>query len=489
MNLSRRIPKIVFLVLGTMAIASVAWAQDTPEPQDPDAPTKPKPAARGVPGLNDINAPNDNSDNPPTNWQPDTNPATGLAAPTLGTPELGHSYWIPGFIYGSTIQSQPPGQQASNGWYANNYIGGEVSLLESWSRSQLALNYSGGGVITTDSQLKNGWFQQLSAGQSFNLTRWQIEWLDYFSYLPESQFGFAVGTGLALPGVNGITGTLGPSIPGLSLSLSPNQSIYSALGPRYSNAFGTQVSYLFSPRASLTVGGAYELLDFTEPGNVSSTMFLGSVGFNYALNPHDSIGVLYRFEGFHFDGEPQALGSQTISGVYQKKVTQKLALNLFGGPQITSFRVPVNNQTRNIGVSAGASLKYAFERANLSVSYFHGVTAGSGVLQGSNTDEVTTAFSRTFGRVWTGSVNFGYSRNSALTGITSTTVASTYSDFFAGGGISRPFGRNTQVSASYTATFENTTPALCVGTSCNSSYTQNVVALSLQFQTRPFVLP
>ena len=34
-------------------------------------------------------------------------------------------------------------------------------------------------------------------------------------------------------------------------------------------------------------------------------MALGSVGFNYALSPHDTVGILYRFAGFHYDGEPR----------------------------------------------------------------------------------------------------------------------------------------------------------------------------------------
>lgn len=494
MNSVKKVGGLLLLLLGAAALAAGTRAQEPQDQQEPQdntqAPTqtKPKPAARGIPGIDDTS----DNDNEPTNWQPDTTPVTGIEAPTLGQPELGHSYWIPGFIFGSTIESQPPGISNSNGWYANNYIGGELSLLENWSRSKLGLNYSGGGVITTQQNSEtgeNGWFQQLSVAQNIDLNRWKIQWLDYFSYLPTSQFGFGAGTGLALPGVNGMTGTLGPAIPGLSLSLTPNQSIYSAIGPRYSNVFGTQVTYLFSPRVSATLAGAYELLDFTQPGNVSSKTAIGSAGLNYALTPTDSIGVLYMFEAFHFDGEPQALGAQTIGLAYSKKVTKRVALNLSVGPQITSYRVPIANQTSNVGVYAGASLTYAFERSSISFSFSHGVASGSGVLTGSDSDVATVAYSRKFGRVWTGTLNFGYSRNSTLGEGASATVASTYNDVFGGGSISRPFGRNVQLSAAYTANHESTNETGCTGTSCNLDYTQNVVTVTLQFQTRPFVLP
>jgi hypothetical protein len=387
--------------------------------------------------------------------------------------------------YGSTIQSRPPGQLATNGWFADNYIGGQLSLLEAWSRAQLGLNYSGGGYFRTDSLQNNGAFHEFSLAQEVNLRRWQIQFFDYFSYIPESQFGFAGGTNLAMPGVSG---TLGPAVPGLGASIVPTQSIYSAVGPRYSNAAAAQTTYLLSPRGSITVGGSYGLLRFTESGNVDNDMALGSVGFNYAVSRNDSIGILYRFAGYHFTGEPQALGSQTVNFIYNKKIARKAALDLFGGPQITNFRVPIGNTTRKVGFSAGASLKYALRRGTFDLSYFHGLTGGGGVLLGSNTDQATARLTRQLGRIWSGNVNFGYSRNSALA-VAAGTSGQTFDDWFAGAGISRPFGRNVTFGFSYTARFENTKLPICAGTACSSSYIQHLVSITLQWHTRPFVLP
>jgi hypothetical protein len=489
MNFLKLVRRMALLILGVLVVASGVWAQDTPQqPQDQDTDTttasKPKPAARGVPGLSDPNSTVE-EEQQPTNWQPDNGPATGLQSPTLGSPELGHSYWVPGFLLGSTIQSRPPGQLATGGWYANNYVAGEASLLEESGRSQFALNVTGGGYFTTDSLESNGGFGQLSSEYSLSLNRWNLQVFDYFSFIPESQFGFSVGTGLALPGV---TGPLGPSVPGLSASTVPNQSIYSAIGPRYSNAFAAQVTYSLSRRASITVGGSYGILNFTQSGNINNNMATGNVGFNYALNPHDTIGVLYRFTGFHYEGEPQALGTHIVNFVYQKKVAQKLALNLFGGPEFTYFRIPIDNQSSSTGASAGASLTYGFERSTVVLSYNHGLAAGSGVLLGSITDQATVTLQKQFGRVWSGMVNFGYSHNSALTtlpGIPKTV----YNDWFVGGSLHRPIGRNIQVAGTYEASFENTSPASCLGTVCNSSYTQNTIILTFEMHTRPFVLP
>src|ERR1700751_4505420 len=153
MNVLKQIRELVLLMFGAAAIAGGARAQDPqepPAPQSPEGPGKPKPAARGVPGLNDSNTAEENDQQ--SSGQPENSPVTGLQNPTIGSPELGHSYWVPGLAYGSTIQSRPLGQQATSGWYANNYGGGDLSLVEAWSHSQLALNYSGGGFFTTSNR-------------------------------------------------------------------------------------------------------------------------------------------------------------------------------------------------------------------------------------------------------------------------------------------------------------------------------------------------
>lgn len=486
MKASKQIRELVLLMFGAAALAGGARAQDPQEPQapqTPEGPGKPKPAARGVPGLNDSNTAEENEQQ--SSWQPDNSPVTGLQNPTIGSPELGHSYWVPGLEYGSTIQSRPLGQQATSGWYANNYVGGDLSLVEAWSHSQLALNYSGGGFFTTSNLESNGWYQQLSLADTMTFNRWQVQFFDTFSYIPESDFGFFGGSGMALPGIGG---SLGPSLPGLAPSILPNQSIYSAIGPRYGNAFAAQVTYQLSRRGSITVGGSYGLLRFTQAGNIDSDMTVGNVGYNYALNKTDSIGVSYQFAGYHYSGEPQAIGSHSVNFVYGKKVTQRVALKLYGGPQFSFYRVPIGTQTENTNGSAGVSFSYAVQRGSINLSYFHGLTGGSGVLLGAITDQATVSVSHQFALAWTGLVNFGYSRNGSL-GSASGVASPTFDDWFVGGGISRPFGRNVNFTVNYSARFEHSNVATCTtGPSCNTDYTQNMVTVSLQWHTRPFVL-
>src|SRR5271165_3578222 len=126
------------------------YAQE--EPQSPtDA--KPKPAARSYPipivdaGDQDENGVLDKANG----LQPDMTPLTGVQNATLGSPEMRHSYWVPGFQYASTIQSGGYNQANSSGWFVNNYLIGNISLLKAWRRSQLAVNYSVGGFFSTNS--------------------------------------------------------------------------------------------------------------------------------------------------------------------------------------------------------------------------------------------------------------------------------------------------------------------------------------------------
>ena len=305
-----------FLVLA-LAFGSInARAQD--EPQEPSD-TKPKPAARSIPPIDSGNPQDEN----PNALQPDTTPLTGVQNATLGSPEMRHSYWVPGVQYSGTIQSNGYGTANSSGWIMSNYLIGNVSLLKAWSHSQLAVNYSGGGFFSTSSAVGNGAYQQLALSQTFQWNRWAMQILDQFSYLPQSAFGFGGGTNLGIPGVGG---SIGPTIPGLGSSYVPNQSIFAGFGPQYSNATALQLTYATSPRGSITASGSYGILNFVDPGNVDNSSATATVGYNYTLTKANSIGTFYRFSSYHFSGQPQAFGDNSFNIAFSRRLTGRMAL-------------------------------------------------------------------------------------------------------------------------------------------------------------------
>jgi hypothetical protein len=476
MNLNKTVLGAGFLFFSLTLCVQSARSQD--EPQQTPSDQNPKPAARSIPGVDDQDDQNPNVD--PNALQPDFTPLTGLQNATLGMPEIRHSYWVPGLQYGAYLQSNPYGSNSS-GWYVDNYVAGNLSLLEAWSRSTLTLNYSGGAFFSSNGG--DGSYQELAFGQTYHGNRWTIHVADYFSYLPQTSYGFGGGTNLGIPGVGG---SLGVTVPGLGNSYIPNQSIFGT-GPVYSNGALVQASYALSRRSSITVSGSYGILNYINAGNIDTNSVIGGLGYNYQISPADTIGVVYFFSAYHYPGLPQAYGNHVASLAYGRKITGRLAMRILGGPQITTFRVPIGTSTSQIGAYVYASLNYGLKNGGISANYSHSLSGGSGVLVGSTLDEVNLTLNRRLTRVWSGSLNFGYAHNgevaSGLLGVP------TYNSWFAGGGLNRPIGRNMNFAVVYQGNIGSSHDPSCTGASCSPTDSYQTVTVNLQWHTRPFVLP
>jgi hypothetical protein len=473
---SLAVPIIAFLLL-SVSVRTMAQ-EDT---------SKPKPAARVYPPLIGGSGDQDTDSDKETtsNLSPDTRPLTGVQTPTLGTPEIRHSYWMPGFEYSNLARSSSIYQPTTSNWNTTNYLVGNLSLLGAWNHSQLAVNYSGGGSVSTDQSQGNNYYHQLGLIQAFNWQRWHLVFIDQFSDLPQAQFGFGASSNLATPGIGG---PLQPSLPSLQTSYQPNQSIFTSLGQRYSNSITTQIAYDVSRRGSITLSGSYGILRFVQTGNIDTNDSIFSLGYNYALSQKDSIGMLYRFSGYRFIGNPQAFNSHAALFAYGHKITGRLALQLFGGPEVTTFRVPVSNKSDRISVSGGGTLTYASLRTGLSVTFNHGVSGGSGQFTGTSADQLQNALTYQLSRVWQGNLSFGFARNTSLGPSNTSQVSQTYDSWFAGAAVSRPVGRTAKFNFGYTAYIQNSHLPVCIGSACSTSYVQHQISLDFQWHTRPLVL-
>src|SRR6516225_3781626 len=430
MNCRKVILGTWLFVLSVSLGAVVLCAQDEPPPA-PDAP--PKPAGYSFPGIG--------TGQQEGELQPDLSPLTGMQNPTLGSPEIRHSYWVPGFQFSSKEFSNSGG----SGWTSDNYFIVNLSLVQAWSHALLAVNYSGGGYVSSNSQQGGGYYQQLALAQSLHTERWLIQFVDLFAHTPQSAFGFGGGTNLGIPGVSG---SLGSTIPGLGGNYVPNQTIY-GIGPYTSNVSALQATYTLSRRSSVTLAGSYGLLRFDQPGNPDSNTLVGSIGYNYQLSRNNTVGLVYRFSSYQYPGNPQAYSDNIVSAAFGRKLTGKLAMRVFIGPEITNFRIPIGTTSQKTGFSAAADLTYAFHRGALTFGYIHGLSAGSGVLIGSNLDLATAAVSRYLTRQWTGSFNFSYSHNSPV--VATPTAGPAYSDWYVGCSAGRPIGRDFNFAVAYSA--------------------------------------
>lgn len=466
--------------IGLLSIGAAVFAQD----QQSDDTSKSKPAARVYPpvGYPDQDPSGDQASTPPL--QADTGPLTGVQNPTLGSPEVRHSYWVPGIQYSNAVFSNSVNPSTNSGWNSTNYVTGNLSLLQGWRDASLSVNYSGGGYFSNGSAQGNGQFQQLALGYQLDERRWQLLFMDQFAYLPESSFGFGASTGLALPGIGG---SLGASVPGLQGSYAPSQSIFASVGPRYSDTGTAQLTYQLSARNSITLAGVYGILRFVDPGNVESNNPSAVAGYNHTLSRKDSIGVSYRFSAYQYVGNPQALGDHVAQVVYGRKITGRMALQLAGGPDFTTFRIPISGLRSKLTGSGNATLTYAFKGSSVSLNYSHGLSGGSGVLVGSSADQIGVNASRRLSRTWQGNLNFSYARNSALNN-QSGLSSSAFDTWYAGAGLARQLGRATNFSIAYQAQNQKQNLSPCSGTNCSTSYLVNQIILSFQWHTPPLVI-
>jgi hypothetical protein len=445
---------------------------------------KPKPAAREYPPLLDTSENRQDSDQGTQTSQSDNRPLSGVQSPTLGTPEMRHSYWVPGIEYSNIARSNSLNPAANSEWNTTSFVTGDLSLLEAWSHSLLSVNYSGGGYFSTDAIQGNGQNHQLAAAYEIDQRRWQMLFVDQFSYLPQSSFGFGGTSGLAVPG---IMGTLAVPLPGLQSTYVPSQTILTTNGPRYSNASAVQLNYALGPRGSITLAGVYGILRFVDTGNVNSDSEILNIGYNYAITRKDTVGLAYIFSAYRYPGVPQAIGDHVAQFLYGRKITGRLALKLAGGPEVTTFRVAIGGSTQKIAGSGNAALTYAFARSSVALSYAHGVSGGSGVFTGSAIDQANATWSRQLTRVWNGSVNFGYAKNRQILSQSGLTSPS-YDSWLAGAGLSRPVGRTANFSLAYQAQIQNSNVAICSNPTCGTNYTVNQIYVTFQWHTRPLVL-
>src|SRR5208337_2480902 len=183
---------------------------------------------------------------------------------------------------------------------------------------------------------------------------------------------------------------------------------------------------------------AYGILHYVDPGNTDTHSVFASLGYNYKISKKDTIGVFYQFGSYHYPGNPQAYGSQTVSAAYARKITGRLAFSLYGGPQFTSLRVPVGTTSSTVNAYASAFLSYALERGGIGGFYTHGLSGGSGVLTGSILDQLGFSASRRLSRVWSANANVGYAHNRTVISSSGTASNPSYDSWFAGVGIGRP---------------------------------------------------
>ncbi|MGH9737446.1 MAG: hypothetical protein ACRD4X_02540 [Candidatus Acidiferrales bacterium] len=355
----------------------------------------------------------------------------------------------------------------------------------------MKLSYTGGGMYSSEADVPSGNVQELGVTEKIRFRRSVLALIDQLSYLPQASFGFGGVGGLPL---------LGGGSTGLSPGFTTGQSILTGEGQNLSNSAVLQLETFVTPRSSITMTGGYSVLHFfgnnlNDSGDVT---FQG--GYNYQLNRHDMMAAIYAFNDFRYSSLGESIYTHSVEGSYGRLVSGRLAFQVAAGPELAVFNQgggPSGGTTGGLGASNGSSthvywtlnssLNYQYQRSRLGVSYWHGVTEGSGVLAGAQTDLATGNWTRQMSRTFSSGLSAGYSRNASLPIAGSTASGENYDYWFAGASLARPFTETLALTLSYQMQYQTSNATFCIGPACGTSIVRHLVSVGLSWHERPLL--
>jgi hypothetical protein len=490
--------KLHILAVSLCAAALLAIPVRAQQPQDQDQsqqpaqnpnapadnPAQPIPAIRSP--LAGINGTDDDRE-VTQKTLPDTTPLTGVEPISLGRAPLDHNFLQPQFrIYSIADSDELSASGNSSSWGDFTSFLGGIDLHDQSGISNLTLSYLGGGTVSIGGSAGSSTLQQLGLTEALSWRRLKLQFIDQFSLLPESSFGYAgLGGGVALPG--------GGSI-GLQPGLTPGDSILTTRGLRATNSFLTEADIYLDRRSSLTVAGGYSLLHYFDNDLINFGDAIFQAGYNYQWTAKDTVGVFYRFSGYRYSGFNQSINDNSFQATYGRRVTGRFSFQVQGGPDITFVTSPITTtatatttggQTREIYWSLSTNVQYQLQKVALGAQYAHGVSGGSGVLLGSLSDTVSGSAGRQLTRQLSANVDVGYSRNKGINPFGTTSAAQSFGYWYGGVGFDRTLGRALDFSVNYQLQHQTSNAAFCVGTICNADLTRHQISVGLNWHRQP----
>ena len=186
---------------------------------------------------------------------------------------------------------------------------------------------------------------------------------------------------------------------------------------------------------------------------------------------------MLRFENINY-----GINNHTIHAVYGRKVSERFAVQLAAGPQVNTF-AKIQGVDPIINWSMQSSLSYRMPRTDLRLSYFRGTTGGSGVLLGSETQQVRFGLGHQLSRQWSASWNIGYALNDRLQRAGLPGPNDSFHSYSGGVSLNRTLGRHSRLYLNYQA--QRQTRSAAAGTVGSLSGFRHVFGLGINFRFRP----
>jgi hypothetical protein len=481
----------VSLVFLGCSLALSQGQPQQPSPIDPNAPLQPLPPAGGTNApkrapsstLSPDASPYDPSPYDPSQVAPDQNTLAGAAPFTLGSLQHNRNIFDPSISFSQLAQAYPQtgGGTSLN---ANSVVNGSLNFDRTWSGYHLSMIYNGGESFNygySGGSFTHYQFHDFVFSQEADWDRWHVLFRDDFTVSPGAAFtsqGFG-GPGLAAQ----FSSLLGSSVTGLSQSFVPEETINTTFAERFRNAVLGQAEYSLSRRSAFTAAASYGLLHFDVPGFFNSMMVNVQGGYDYLLDPWNSIAFLGNYGRIDYTGTGASTIDYSGALAYGRKITGRLAFQAAVGPQEIRSQGSVLGTFNLLYVMANSSLRYERRRGGLSVDFLRGLNQGSGVFEGATGDRFSANAHYRFTRLWSGSLTGGYALNESLAPAGS--QRQQFTNWFVGANIGRQVGAHAQLNFNYGVN-DQTNPPTCATVVCGIAGLQQIAGVTVNWHLRRF---
>jgi len=456
----------VFLMFVLTAAPSTAQAQ-----RDGYA-NPPAPAARGVSGPAVLQP------NPRAQATPDTHTLSGGELLSVGSLEQSRTVFNPSFYVSETGQTGTATAGGSSGLTSLTLLGGALNVDRTWSNSHLVTTYSGGATIQPGTGFGNDSFHDFAISEEITWDRWRLRLRDDLLFSPGASFG---GSGMGGPGLLGQFASANSSLSEIGSTFVLGQTIYTGRVNRLRNTALAGAEYAFSRRAVMTFTGSYGVLHFLDPGFIDSQNITGQVGFDYQLDPRNSVALIGGFGRTDYRGSPFVTDNYLTQFAYGRKITGRLAFQIAAGPTLIRLRNTGVGNVQQWVLGLNSALSYEQRRGGYSFSYTHGFSGGSGVFLGGTAHVVGANMHRRLTRFWTANLNTGYAWNTTLDG--SGTTPFVIQAWYGGANLGHQLGRHMYVAFNYGAQRQSGAAA-CPLLSCGGSGLQQNFGVMLRWHLR-----
>jgi hypothetical protein len=433
----------------------------------------PVPVARGV------FAPDDAQPYDPAQVEPDTNTLSGAEVFGVGSLQHSRDLFDPSIIVSSLGQSGTTDTTGQTGLHAITLVGGGLNFNHVWSRYHFATTYTGGETLYYGFQ-RSSMYHNLAVSQDVEWQRWHLHLRDNFAASPGAAF---TGSGMGGPGLIGqFSSTLANSLNTVGQRFQPSETIQTGQAMRIMNAVVGEAEYSFSRRSAFTFSGSYGLLHFTDVGYIDSHMLNAQAGYDYVLNPKNSIAVLASYGKIDYTGASTSTVDYLADLAFGRKITGRLAFQAAAGPEQIRVTGAGNGNFQLWTWSANTALTYERRRSGISVAFVRGLTGGSGVFFGARSNTLNGSLHHQFTRFWSASVNGGYAFNTSLAPTGAPT--SGFNTWLLGANVGRQLGRHAQVGFNY-GLVKQDNPAVCPVASCGVAGFQQTFGMTVNWHLLP----